>query len=242
MASAVATPLERRFGRIAGLPEMTSISSLGTTQLTLQFDLDRDVTAAARDVQAAINAAGGRAAAEPAHAPQLPQGQPGGRAHPDLSLTSETLPLAEVFDAANTVLAQKISQVEGVGQVTVGGGQQPAVRVQVDPASPGRVGARHGGRADRPERATVNAPKGALTGAEQSYALAANDQLFGAGGIRSLVIVLSRRRAVRLRDVARVTDDVENNRVAAWSNGTRAVLLIIRRAARREHPRDHRPA
>src|SRR5262252_8197949 len=133
MASAVATPLERRFGRIAGVTEITSSSSVGQTSITLQFDLDRDVDAAARDVQAAISAAGG----------ELPSGMPNRTTYRKvnpadaptmiLSLRSETIPLSQVFDAANSILAQKISQVEGVGQVTVGGGQQPAVRVQVDP-------------------------------------------------------------------------------------------------------------
>src|SRR5208282_6303349 len=135
MASAVATPLERRFGRIAGLNEMTSSSTLGNTSITLQFDLEKDVDAAARDVQAAINAA---AADLPANLPTRPNYRKVNPADTPvliLSLTSDTLPLPQVFDAAITILAQKISQVHGVGQVTVGGGQQPAVRVQVDPSA-----------------------------------------------------------------------------------------------------------
>ncbi|MEO8214133.1 MAG: efflux RND transporter permease subunit, partial [Myxococcales bacterium] len=229
MASAVATPLERRFGRIAGLSEMTSISSLGTTQLTLQFDLDRDVTAAARDVQAAINAAGAELPSNLPTRPNYRKVNPADAPILIVSLTSETLPLAEVFDAANSVLAQKISQVEGVGQVTVGGGQQPAVRVQVDPATLAGLGLGMEDVRTALSQATVNAPKGALTGATQSYALSANDQLFGAAAFQPLVISYRGGSVVRLRDVARVTDDVENNRVAAWSNDTRAVLLIIRR-------------
>jgi len=132
MASSVATPLERRFGRIAGLTEMTSSSALGATSITMQFDLDRDITSAARDVQAAINAAGGEL---PPNLPSLPTYR---KVNPSdapiliVGLSSETLPLSQVYDTANTILAQKVSQVDGVGQVFVGGGQQPAVRVQVD--------------------------------------------------------------------------------------------------------------
>src|SRR5207253_1774659 len=134
MASAVATPLERRFGRIAGISEITSTSSLGSAALSLQFDLDRDVDAAARDVQAAISAAGGELPANMPTRPNYRKVNPADSPTLILSLTSATVPLAQIFDAANTVLAQKIAQVEGVGQVFVGGGQQPAVRVQVDPA------------------------------------------------------------------------------------------------------------
>ncbi|MGH7272110.1 MAG: efflux RND transporter permease subunit, partial [Polyangiaceae bacterium] len=133
MASSVATPLERRFGRIAGLTEMTSGSTLGSTSITLQFDLDRNVDAAARDVQAAIAAAGGELPPDLPLKPTYRKVNPADSPILILSLRSDTLPLSAVFDAANTVLAQKISQVHGVGQVTVAGGQNPAVRVQFDP-------------------------------------------------------------------------------------------------------------
>ncbi|HEX2657689.1 MAG TPA: efflux RND transporter permease subunit, partial [Polyangia bacterium] len=133
MASAVATPLERRFGRIAGLTELTSVSALGATTVTMQFDLDRDVVAAARDVQAAINAAGGELPPNLPSRPNYRKVNPADAPILILSLKSRTLPLAQVFDAANSILAQKMSQLDGVGQVFVGGGQQPAVRVQVDP-------------------------------------------------------------------------------------------------------------
>ncbi|MES1171708.1 MAG: multidrug efflux RND transporter permease subunit [Bacteroidota bacterium] len=229
MASAVATPLERRFGRIAGLTEMTSISSLSTTQLTLQFDLDRDVTAAARDVQAAINAAGAELPANLPTRPNYRKVNPADAPILIVSLTSETLPLAQVFDAANTVLAQKISQVEGVGQVTVGGGQQPAVRVQADPAALAGLGLGLDDVRMALAGATVNSPKGAITGPAQTYALQANDQLIGADAFRPLVVSYRGGAAVRLGDVAKVFDDVENNRVAAWANDARAVVIIIRR-------------
>ncbi len=226
MASAVATPLERRFGRIAGVTELTSTSTLGNTNITLQFDLDRDVDSAARDVQGAINAA---AAELPPNLPTRPNYRkvnPGDAPILILSLTSETLPLAQVFDAANTVLAQKVAQVEGVGQVTVGGGQQPAVRIQVDPHALAASNLTLEELRAQLAAATSNQPKGTLSGPEQMRAVAATDQLFGADAWRELIIGAG---GMRLGDVATVLDDVENQRAAAWANGKRAVLLIIRR-------------
>src|SRR4051794_9279959 len=168
MASAVATPLERRFGRIAGLTEMTSMSALGSTTLTMQFDLDRDVTAAARDVQAAINAAGGELPPNLPSRPNYRKVNPADAPILILSLTSPTLPLAQVFDAANSVLAQKLSQIDGVGQVFVGGGQQPAVRVQVDPqALAGRNLSLEDVRAAL-ATSTSNQPKGILAGPQRA--------------------------------------------------------------------------
>jgi hydrophobe/amphiphile efflux-1 (HAE1) family protein len=229
MASAVATPLERRFGRIAGLAEITSVSSLGQTSITLQFDLDRDVDAAARDVQAAINGAAG----------DLPQGLPTRpnfrKVNPAdapiliLSVRSETLPLSQVFDTANAILAQKISQVDGVGQVFVGGGQQPAVRVQADPAALAGAGLSLEGVRSVLAQATLDQPKGAVAGAEQTYAIAANDQLLSAAAYRPIIVGYSNGAPVRLGDVATVRDSVENTRVAGWIDGQRAVLMIIRR-------------
>ena len=229
MASAVATPLERRFGRIAGLNEITSTSSLGSTSLTLQFDLDRDVESAARDVQAAINAAGGDLPANLPSRPGFRKVNPADAPILILSLKSKTLPLAKVFETANSVLAQKIAQVPGVGQVFVGGGQQPAVRVQVDPVALAGV---HLGLEDvrtALTQASVDQPKGSINGAQQAMALAANDQLNGAEPYKNLIISYRQGAPVRLSDVARVYDSVENERVAAWSDGERAVLMIIRR-------------
>ena len=229
MASAVATPLERRFGRIAGLQEITSVSSLGSTSLTLQFALDRDVDAAARDVQAAINASAGDLPANLPTRPSFRKVNPADAPILILSLTSDALPLSEVFDAATTVLAQKISQVDGVGQVFVGGGQQPAVRVQVDPQALAGVGLGLADVRGALQRATVDQPKGSLSGAEQSSSIAANDQLVRADAYRPLVIAYNRGSPVRLGDVATVKDSVENERIAGWSNGKRAVLVLIRR-------------
>ena len=229
MASAVATPLERRFGRIAGLTEITSVSSLGSVSLTLQFDLDRDVDSAARDVQAAINAAAGDLPPNLPTRPNFRKVNPADAPILILSLTSKTLPLAKVYDAANTILAQKIAQVQGVGQVFVGGGQNPAVRVQVDPAVLAGLGLGMEDVRTVLSQATVDQPKGTLAGAQQTQTIAANDQLMGAKSFRNLVISYQGSAIVRLGDVARVIDDVEDNRVAAWTNGTRSVSLLIRR-------------
>jgi hydrophobe/amphiphile efflux-1 (HAE1) family protein len=229
MASSVATPLERRFGRIAGLTEMTSTSTLGGTSITLQFELDRNVDAAARDVQAAIAAAGGELPPGLPFKPTYRKVNPADAPILIIALTSETLPLSQVFDAANTVLAQRISQVPGVGQVFVGGGQQPAVRVQVDLAALAGMGL---GTADvrrALSSTTVDEAKGMIVGKSQAAAIDANDQVLDAEGYRSLVIAQNGPAATRLGDVAHVFDDVENNRVAGWADNKRAVLLMIRK-------------
>ena len=229
MASAVATPLERRFGRIAGLTEMTSSSTLGGTSITLQFDLDKNVDAAARDVQAAIAAAGGELPPNLPMKPTYRKVNPADAPTLILALTSDTLTLPQVFDAANTVLAQKISQVHGVGQVTVAGGQQPAVRVQVDPAALAGMGANTSDVRNTLSQTTADEAKGSLVGSDQKVDLDANDQLFDAKGYRPLVVAQSGQAAARLSDVATVFDDVENNRVAGWADGRRAVLIMVRK-------------
>ncbi|HEY7376050.1 MAG TPA: multidrug efflux RND transporter permease subunit [Polyangia bacterium] len=229
MASSVATPLERRFGRIPGLTEMTSVSSLGSTSITLQFDLDRDVTAAGRDVQAAINAAGSELPANLPTRPNYRKVNPADSPIMILALQSDTLPLAQVFDAANTVLAQKISQVEGVGQVFVGGGQQPAVRVQVDQEVLAGRNMTMEDLRNTIAGSTSNQPKGSVAGEDVRYTLASNNQLFGAAAYDKLVVAYQNGAGVRLGQVARVFDDVENNRLAAWMDGKRTILMIIRR-------------
>ena len=229
MASIVAAPLERRFGRIAGLREVTSVSYLGSTSITLQFELDRDVDAAARDVQAAINAAGGDLPANLPTRPNYRKVNPSDAPILILSLTSQTLPLGQVFDQANTVLAQKISQVPGVGQVFVGGGQQPAVRVQADPQALAGLSLSLEDVRTALANSTVDQPKGAVSGAIQMRTVAANDQLLKAKDFAPLVIAYRNGAPVRLQDVARVVDSVENERVAAWADQQRAVLIIIRR-------------
>jgi multidrug efflux pump subunit AcrB len=229
MASSVATPLERRFGRIAGVSEITSTSSFGSTSLTLQFDLDRDVDAAGRDVQAAISAAGGELPANMPSRPTFRKVNPSDSPILILSLTSDSLPLGQVYDEANTVLAQKISQVQGVGQVTVGGGQQPAVRVQVDPVALAGIGLSMEDVRKVLSTTTSNQPKGILVGDSRARTVGANDQLTNAAAFKPIVLAYNNGTTVRLSDVANVFDDVENGRVAGWADGTRAVVVIIRR-------------
>ncbi len=229
MASTIATPLERRLGRIAGVTELTSVSATGTTSLTLQFALDRDVEGAARDVQAAINAAGGELPTNLPLRPTYRKVNPSDAPIMVLSLRSKTMTLGAVYEAANSILAQKIAQVPGVGQVTVGGGQQPAVRVQVDPAQLAGAGLTTADVRSAIAQSTVNLPKGALSDGSRSRAIDANDQLQGADAFRSVIVAYHAGSAIRLGDVATVSDDVENNRLAAWSDGERSVILLIRR-------------
>ena len=229
MASSVATPLERRFGRIAGLTEMTSASSLGATSITMQFDLNREITGAARDVQAAMNAAGGELPPNLPSRPTYRKVNPADAPVLIVGLSSDTLPLAQVYDTANTILAQKVSQVQGVGQVFVGGGQQPAVRVQVDLDALAGLGLGMVDVRTALAQVTVNSPEGALANDQRTLVLSSNDQLFGAEAFRNVIVSYRNGAPVRLRDVAKVYDDVENNRVAGWADGKRAVVLVVRR-------------
>jgi hydrophobe/amphiphile efflux-1 (HAE1) family protein len=231
MASSVATPLERRFGRISGLTEMTSTSSIGSTSITLQFDLDRDVDGAARDVQAAIAAAGGELPPSLPLRPRYRKVNPSDSPTLILALTSDTLPLVKVFDVANNVLAQKISQVKGVGEVFVGGGQQPAVRIELDPPALASMGLSTADVRRALAATTTDQAKGSIAGKLQSRSIGANDQLFDARGYRLVRITHAGGTTARLGDIAQVYDDVENDRVAGWADGKRAVLLIVRKQA-----------
>jgi hydrophobe/amphiphile efflux-1 (HAE1) family protein len=229
MASAVATPLERRFGRIAGLAEITSSSSLGNTQIVLQFDLDKDTDEAARDVQAAINAATGDLPPNLPWRPSYRKINPSDAPIVILSITSKTMLLRQVYDITSTVLAQKIAQVPGVGQVFVGGGQNLAVRVQADTQALAALGLSLGDVRAALAEGNVNLPKGALAGPSQAFSISANDQLKNADGFRSLVVAWRGGAPVRLGDVANVFDDVENNRVVAWTDGELSIPIIVRR-------------
>jgi hydrophobe/amphiphile efflux-1 (HAE1) family protein len=229
MASAVATPLERRFGRIAGLTDMISTSTLGSTNLTMQFDLARSIDAAARDVQAGINAASGDLPVNLPTRPIYRKVNPSDAPILILALTSAALPVGRVYDIANSILAQKISQVDGVGQVYVGGGQVPAVRVQVDPRALAGVGLTLEDVRAVLARVTTNQAKGAISGEAELRTIAANDQLLSAAQYPPIVLAYRNGAPLRLGDVARVVEDIENNRVAAWVDGRRSVLLIIRR-------------
>jgi hydrophobe/amphiphile efflux-1 (HAE1) family protein len=234
MATAVAMPLERRFGRIAGVTEITSSSALGTTSVTVQFDLDKNVEEAAREVQAAIQAAGGDLPPNLPTRPNYRKVNPGDAPILIIALRSKSLPLPKVFEAANTILAQKIAQIPGVGQVGVGGGVQPAVRVRVDPAVIAGLGISLEEVRTAIATATSNQPKGGV-GAEQWKAISVDDQLLEADTWRRIVVRWvdgdnpGNGGAIRLGDIATVTDDVENERVAGWFDGERVVSIIVRR-------------
>ena len=229
MAATVATPLERALGRIAGVTEMTSSSSLGSTRVVLQFDLDRDINGAARDVQAAINAA----------RTTLPTGLPSNptyrKVNPAdapvliIALTSETMTQGQMYDAASTILAQKLSQVDGVGQVTVGGSSLPAVRVEVNPSALNKYGI--GFEAVRSAITSTNAnrPKGSLEEGDRHWQIGANDQARRASEYLPLIVSFKDGAAVRLSDVAEVVDSVQDLRNAGSADGRPSVLLIINR-------------
>jgi multidrug efflux pump subunit AcrB len=216
MVSSVTTPLERQFGQISGLGMMTSISSFGNAGITLQFNLDRDIDAAAQDVQAAMNAANGVLAKGMPNPPTYSKVNPADSPILTLGITSDSLPLEKVNDLADTVLAQKLSEVTGVGLVSIQGNQKPAVRIQVNPSALAGLGLGFEDIRTALAANNVNAPKGNFDGPRQSYAIGANDQLFSAAEYGEVIIAYRSGRPVRLRDVGQVIDDVENVRLAGW--------------------------
>ncbi len=229
MASAVATPLERQFGRIAGITEMTSTSSLGSTSITMQFDLSRNIDAAARDVQAAINAALGQLPSNLPGKPNYRKVNPADAPIMILALTSEVHGKARMYDAAASILQQKLAQVEGVGQVSVGGGALPAVRVDANPVVLNTIGLGLEDVRATLSAANVNRPKGELADDRRALVLTATDQLFTAKEYQPLIVAYRNGAPVRLGDVATVTDSVEDIRTAGLSDGKPAILIIVYR-------------
>src|SRR5881227_4018472 len=229
MASAVTTPLERQFGQMPALAQMTSISSFGTSQITLQFELDRSIDAAEQDVQAAINAASNLLPRTLPAPPTYSKSNPADQPVLTLSVSSKSLPLDQVNDAADSILAQKISQVSGVGLVTINGAQKPAVRVQVDPAALAGAGLTLEDVRTSLAASNVNQPKGNLDGPRRDYMLATNDQLARADSFRPLIIAYKNGAPVRLDDVSDVQDGVENAQLAGWANRDRAIILNVQR-------------
>ena len=227
MASAVATPLERQFGHIASVSQMVSTSQLGNTNITLQFDLNRNIDAAARDVQAAINAARGQLPTD------LP-GQPGyWKVNPAdspimlLAMTSENITLPEIYDAADSVIAQKLRQVTGIGEIFVGGGARPAVRVQVNPGQINNYGISLETVRSVLSSANSNRPKGQLSNAGRAWGVADSDQLFKANEYRPVIVTWHNGSPVRLSDVANVTDSLEDVHNAGFINGGPGIVLVI---------------
>jgi multidrug efflux pump len=227
MASAVATPLERQFGRIAAVTEMTSSSSLGQASITLQFDLNRNIDAAARDVQAAINAARG-------YLPQnLPSNPTYRKVNPAdspifmLALTSDVLTKGQMYDAASSIMAQKLAQVPGVGQVIVGGSSLPGIRVELYPPALNKYGIGFEQVRSVLASANANTPKGEFSDGHRAWQVGANDQIFKAIDYEPLIVAYHNGSAVHIADIGRVEDSVEDIRGAGYSNGKPSILVIL---------------
>ncbi|HVL01416.1 MAG TPA: efflux RND transporter permease subunit, partial [Dongiaceae bacterium] len=229
MASGVATPLEVAFSAIPGVTEMTSSSSLGSTSIGLQFVLDKDIDTAAQEVQAAINTAASRL---PADLPDLPTWR---KANPNdgpllvLSLQSEMMSLDELSDVAETILARRMSQIEGVAEISISGQRKPALRIQASPQQLASLGLSLADLRAAIRTASVNQPKGALFGSNRMSTLATNDQIFDPTAYENLVVAWREGAAVKLGDVAKITYGSENDYVLGWPNGKPGVMLLIRR-------------
>jgi multidrug efflux pump len=229
MASLVTAPLERNFGQIPSLQLLTSSSSFGVSQITLQFELSRDIDAAAQDVQAAINASGATLPKNLPYPPVYAKVNPADAPMVTLAITSGTISLRNLSDIADTLLAQRLSEISGVGRVTVQGNIRPAVRVQADLSRLANYGIGLEDLRNVIMAANVAGPKGALDGTHQSYTIAANDQITAAEAYRNIVITFLNGGPVLLRDVANIIDDVENTKVGGFYQGTPAIVVDIQR-------------
>jgi HAE1 family hydrophobic/amphiphilic exporter-1 len=227
MASSVAQPLERQLAQIPGVAQMTSTSSLGTTAVTIQFDLNRSIDGAANDVQAAINAAGGQLPKNLPSPPTYRKVNPADSPILLLSATSDTLPLTTVSDAVDAQLAQQISQISGVAQVTIGGQQKPAVRVQIDPAKLVAKGLQLEDVRAAIAITTVDSPKGNIDGDKKSYTIYANDQLPESKDWNDVIIAYRNGGPLRIRDIGEAVTGPEDAKQAAWANGKRGVFLVV---------------
>ena len=227
MASAVATPLERQFGRIAGVTQMTSSSGLGSTNITLQFDLNRNIDAAGRDVQAAINAARGQLPANLPSNPGWRKVNPADAPIMIVALTSSVMTQQQMYDIGDTVLAQKLSQIEGIGNVFVGGSSRPAVRVEVNPLLLSKLDVGIDAVRSAISSANAHSAKGEVSGGRDAYLINTNDQLFEADQYQNLIVTSRNGTPVFLHEVADVEDSVENTQNAGLANGKPAVLLVI---------------
>ncbi len=227
MAASIAAPLERRLGEIPGVTEITSTSSTGSTNIVIQFDVDRPIEGAAHDVQAAINAAYSDLPSDLPTRPYYRKFNPADRPVMTLSLTSDTLSTAQVFDAADTILGQRISQIEGVSQVQVNGAEKPAVRVRLNPAALKAAGLSSQDVYAAIRAANVNGPIGSFQGPERAETLELNGQITQAADYARLVLKVSGTATVRLGDVAEVLDSVTNTKLAAWQGQQPAILLSI---------------
>jgi multidrug efflux pump len=229
MATSVTAPLERQFGQVPGLQQMTSTSSDGSSVITLQFSLSLNIDIAEQEVQQAINASGSFLPADLPNPPIYSKTNPADAPIMTLALTSDTLPLSQVEDLADTRLAQKISQVSGVGLVSINGGQKPAVRIQANPTALSSYGINLEDIRTAIAAANVNQAKGSFDGPSQAYQIGANDQLLDSASYASLVIAYKNGAPVRLSDIATIKDSVEDTEQAAWANKTPAIILNVMR-------------
>jgi HAE1 family hydrophobic/amphiphilic exporter-1 len=227
MASSVAQPLETQFAQISGVSQMTSMSVLGTTQVTLQFNLDRNIDAAAQDVQSAIDAAGGQLPKNLPAPPTQRKVNPADSAILILAVHSDVMPVTAVDDYAETVIAQQLSQLPGIAQVTVGGQQKPAVRVQIDPLKLAAVGLQLEDVANLITTATVDSPQGAITGPEKNFTIYDNDQLLKAAPWNDVIIAYHNGAPIRIRDVGIAVDGPENSQIRGFQNGKLGILLLF---------------
>nr|WP_294577353.1 multidrug efflux RND transporter permease subunit [uncultured Rhodopila sp.] len=227
MASTVAQPLEKQFAQIPGMAQLTSVSVLGQSQITLQFDLERDIDAAAGDVQAAINAASGQLPKALPSAPTYRKVNPSDSPILILAVQSDEVPLIDVDEYADVVLSQQLSQISGVSQVLIGGEQKRAVRVQVDPAKLAAMGMTLEDVRGVLVNATVDSPKGTVNTPNQSFAVYDNDQLTKAAQYDDVILAWRNGAPVRVRDIGRAIDGPENQLLAAWQNGKRGILLVV---------------
>ena len=227
MASSVATPLERTFGRIAGVTEMTSTSQLGSTNITLQFDLDRNITAADRDVQAAINAAAGQLPTNLPSPPRYRENNPTDSPVIILGLTSDTLPRSRLYDIADSILAQKVSQVNGVGLVFIGGGAKPAVRVDLNPMALAHYQIGLAQVRLALQAANANSPKGELEDQSDRWIISDTDQLIKPAEYAPLIVAYKDGAPVRLSDIGKVSEGVEDVRNSGYVNGNPGIFLFI---------------
>jgi hydrophobic/amphiphilic exporter-1 (mainly G- bacteria), HAE1 family len=227
MASSVANPLEQQFGQIAGVTQMTSTSTLGNTQVNIQFDLNRNIDAAAQDVQAAITAAGRRLPNNLSVPPYYRKFNPADPPIVIMAVTSDTIPLTEVDDYAENILAQQISQITGVAFVNIGGQQRPSVRVQVDPEKLATRGITLEDIRTVLSNITSDSAKGTINGAVQSFTVAANDQIMKPEDYDNIIVAYRQGAPIRVRDVGTAVGGPENNQLGAWSNGKPCVLLVV---------------
>ncbi len=226
-ASSLAAPLERRFAQIAGVNEITSVSSLGGSNITIQFDLNRDINGAARDVQSAIDAASGELPSGLPQPPSYRKANPSDAPIMVLAMTSDAQPLSEVYNLADQIIGQRISQIEGVSQVFIGGGANSAVRIQLNPVAIASMGLSLEDIRNTISQVNVLSPKGAIDGPQQRYVISTNDQLTKADQYLPIIVAQHNGNAVPLRDVGTAIDAQANRDQAGNFNNKRAVLLVI---------------